>query len=75
MKNAPQRCIDPVMKYCQGCRYGHIIYPDWVETYQDTLDCTFKTICILGYDRGRPEDEPTPEEMQEFDEWVRRVYE
>ena len=28
----PKRCIDPVMKYCQGCRYGWIKYPDWVET-------------------------------------------
>lgn len=32
MKAKPTRCIDPVMKYCQGCQYGHCIYPEWVET-------------------------------------------
>lgn len=35
MNEIPSRCIDPVMKYCQGCRYGHCIFPEWVETYED----------------------------------------
>ncbi len=65
----PARCIDPVMKYCQGCQYGYIKYPDWVETYEDTQRCSFKSGCTLGYDKGRPEDEPTEEELKEFDEW------
>lgn len=35
MKEKPPRCIDPVMKYCQGCEYGYIIYPDDVESSRD----------------------------------------
>ena len=66
------RCIDPVIKYCQGCRYGNIIYPSWVETYEDTCDCNFETVCTLGFDKGRPEDEPTEEELKEFEEWLER---
>lgn len=31
----PKRCIDPVMKFCQECRFGWVKYPDWVETYDD----------------------------------------
>lgn len=31
--------------------------------------CRFgKVSCILGYDQGRPEDEPTEEELKEFNE-------
>lgn len=74
MEQKPTRCVDPVVKYCQGCQWGWIKYPDWVETYEDTLDCTFKSGCMLGYDQGRPEDEPTPEEMEEFEEWVKEIY-
>jgi len=70
----PTRCIDPVIKYCQGCPHGIIIFPEWVETVEDTYDCTFKTKCFYGFDRGRPEDEPTEEELKEFDEWCRRIY-
>lgn len=69
----PTRCIDAVMKYCQECRYGHIVYPEWVETYEDSIDCCFRTVCIYGFDKGRPEDEPTEEELKEFDEWVKRT--
>lgn len=65
----PKRCVDPVMKYCQGCKYGHIIYPSWVETYEDTCDCVFDTVCTLGFDQGRPADEPTEEELKEFENW------
>ena len=67
--NIPTRCIDPVMKYCQECKWGYCIYPDWVETKEDLIGCSFETICTLGYDKGRPEDEPTDEELKEFDGW------
>lgn len=66
----PGRCIDPVVKYCQGCRCGYVIYPEWVETSDDMIGCTFETGCMLGFDQGRPEDEPTEEELKEFDTWV-----
>lgn len=69
--STPNRCIDPVVKYCQGCTYGHCIYPSWVETAEDLEWATFKTVCTLGFDKGRPEDEPTKEELREFDEWVK----
>lgn len=68
-KEMPKRCVDPVMKYCQGCPYCHIIYPAWVETYADLSGCSFETSCILCFDKGRPEDEPTEEELKEFEEW------
>ncbi len=73
MINKPSRCIDPVIKYCQGCTWGHISYPGWVETYEDTCECSFETTCILGFDQGRPEDEPTPEEIAEVEEMIREV--
>ncbi len=63
----PQRCIDPVIKYCQGCPWGHVEYPAWVETAEDLAGCCFETSCTLGYDQGRPEDEPTEAELQEYD--------
>ena len=69
----PTRCIDPVIKYCQGCEWGHITYPAWVETAEDIEGCCFETNCILGFDQSRPEDEPTDEEIKEFDEMVRRI--
>lgn len=28
----PVRCIDPVMKCCQYCKYGCIEYPDYPDT-------------------------------------------
>lgn len=70
----PSRCIDPVMKYCQECRYGHIVYHDWAENYVDTFGCCFNTICIYGFDKGRPEYEPTEEELKEFEKWMEDVY-
>ena len=69
----PTRCVDPVMKYCQGCQYGCIEYPSWVETYEDLDGCPFETHCIYGFDKGRPEDEPTEEELKEFEEWWKRI--
>jgi hypothetical protein len=29
---------------------------------------------MLGYDKGRPEDEPTEYELKEFEEWCKRLY-
>lgn len=72
-KNLPERCVDPVMKCCQYCDYGYIIYPQWVETLEDTFNCCFECGCTLGYDKGRPEDEPTPEELKKFDEEIERI--
>ena len=69
MEGKPTRCIDPVIKFCQECPYGWVHYPEWVETYEDTFDCTFKSGCSLGYDKGRAEDEPTEEELKKFEEW------
>ena len=69
----PNRCIDPVVKYCQGCEWGHIAYPAWVETAEDLNYCRVETSCILGYDKGRPEDEPTEEELKKFDEWMEGI--
>lgn len=73
MNEKPTRCIDPVIKDCQDCRYGHCIYPEWVETREDLSGCCFDTVCILGYDKGRPEDEPTEEELKEFAKWCERT--
>lgn len=73
MNDIPSRCIDPVMKYCLGCPYGHNIYPSWVENYEDLCDCCFDTICSLGYDKGRPEDEPTDKELREFEKFLKNL--
>ena len=69
----PTRCIDPVMKFCQECRWGWCKYPDWVETREDLVDCTFESGCTLGFDQGRPEDELTEEELAEFERWLDNV--
>lgn len=73
MNEIPTRCIDPVIKDCQDCRYGNCIYPEWVETYEDLSGCCFDTECMLGYDKGRPEDEPTEDELKEFAKWCERI--
>ena len=70
MTDKPTRCIDPVMKYCQGCRYGWTKYPDWVETLEDLEWCTIESGCTLGFEH----DEPTEEELAEFKKWVDEVY-
>lgn len=67
MENRPLRCIDPVIKYCQECEWGWVQYPSWVETYEDLDGCCFESGCSLGYDQERPEDEPTEEELKEFE--------
>ena len=68
MTNKPTRCIDPVIKYCQDCRWGYESYPEWVETTEDLSWCSIQSGCILGFDQSRPEDEPTAEELKEFEE-------
>lgn len=67
MTNKPTRCIDPVIKFCQECRWGWVHYPEWCETAEDLSDCTFESGCTLEFDQGRPEDEPTEEELAEFE--------
>lgn len=47
----PTQCIDPEMMLCQECKYGHCIYPEWVETIDDLQFCTFETCCIFGFDK------------------------
>ena len=73
MSERPSRCIDPVIKYCQGCHWGWVEYPAWVETAEDLEGCCFKSGCMLGYDQGRPEDEPTQEELDEFEEYLEAI--
>lgn len=70
MDKKPTRCIDPVLKFCQDCRFGWVKYPDWVESCEDLCGCTFECGCTLGFDKGRPEDEPTEEEIRNFDKWA-----
>lgn len=66
----PSHCIDPVMKYCQGCKYGFVHYPEWVETYEDLSFCSFDEGCIYGLE----DDPPTPEEEKAFEEWCKNNY-
>lgn len=73
MSDIPSRCVDPIIKNCGKCRYGHTVYPECVETYEDLAGCCYDTSCILGYDKGRPEDEPTEAEMKDFDEWCKKM--
>ena len=60
----PTRCIDPIMQYCQGCRYGYIDYPSWVETSEDLDGCCFDSGCIFGLE----DTQPTEKEIKEFEE-------
>lgn len=62
----PTRCIDPITKFCQECQYGWVHFPDWVETKEDLSNCNIEMGCTLGFDKGRPEDESTEEELNEF---------
>ena len=69
MSDKPTRCIDPIIKFCQECRWGWVHYPEWVETAEDLSCCSIESGCTLGFDQGRPEDEPTEEELKEFEKW------
>ena len=55
--NKPTRGIDPVIKYCQGCQYVWVKYPDWVETSEDLDECSFECGCIYGYENTEPTEE------------------
>lgn len=59
----PDRCIDPVMKFCQECKYGYVSYPEWVETAEDLEGCSFESGCMYGLENT----EPTQEEIEEFE--------
>lgn len=72
-KDLPKHCVDPVIKYCQECPYGNVTYGEDVETYADIAGGCFETHCSLGYDQGRPEDEPTEEQLKEFGEWCNKT--
>lgn len=41
------RCIMPEMPYCPACRYGYIVYPEWVEMAQDLEGCSCEWVCLL----------------------------
>ena len=71
MEQKPTRCIDPVMKYCQECRWGYVHYPEWVETKEDLAGCTFESGCTLGFEN----DKPTEQELKEFEAWHQSVCE
>lgn len=73
MSDIPTRCVDPIIKFCQECKWGHNIYPSWVETREDLAECTFETFCTLGFDKGRPEDEPTEEDWDKFNKWYDEI--
>lgn len=64
----PKRCIDPVLKRCPDCPIGWVKYPDWVETLDDLYGCVFESGCMYGFEN----DEPTAEELAEFEEWCHR---
>lgn len=68
MKEKPTRCVDPVMKYCQACEYGYVIYPEDVETARDLEGCTFDSGCIFELE----DTNPTEEELKEFEKWCER---
>ncbi len=38
-------CIDKY-EYCDGCKYGHIQYPAWVETSEDLDGVCYDTFCL-----------------------------
>ncbi len=64
----PNRCIDPVIKCCQGCKYGWTKYPELVECYDDLAGCTFKSGCMYGLEHT----EPTEDELSEFEIMMKR---
>lgn len=61
MNKSPERCIEPVMKCCQYCTYGHTVY-DECGDIQDEF-------CIFGFE----DDVPTQEEIDNFNKWYNEV--
>lgn len=69
MDDKPTRCISPVIKYCQGCKYGWMSYPDWVESRKDIDGCCFDSVCIYGLEDTQPTDEELEDFYRWWDEW------
>ena len=59
-------CIDPCMKYCQGCEYGHVTVID-----DGAFGEILETFCIFGLE----DDPPTEQEEQEFARWCNESFE
>ena len=66
MTDKPIRCIDPVLKRCDECEWGCVCEAEYVEINGRLRWSTIGFECILGYNLGRPEDEPTEKELEEF---------
>lgn len=66
----PERCIDPIMKYCQSCKYGYVHYPEWVQTFEDLEWAEIEEGCIWGLENT----EPTEEELEDFDKWYKETF-
>lgn len=51
-------CIMPEQPYCPCCRYGYLFYPEWVESYDDTLGILgySEWHCLLIDDKGLVDD-------------------
>ena len=49
--NRPVRCIDPVVRYCQDCKYGFVKYP-------------FESGCIYGLENTVPAPEEKEEFLE-----------
>lgn len=43
-----KNCITPEYPYCPTCKYGLVIWPEWVETYEDTFDATCEWRCLYN---------------------------
>lgn len=69
-KKIPKRCIDPVMKYCQGCKWGYCQYPE-DTTRKDMLEggVNFESGCTLGLENTPP----TKRELRKFNKWVNKI--
>lgn len=66
MTDKPTRCIDPVLKRCDECEWGCVCEAEYVEINGRLHWSSIGFECILGYNKGRPEDEPTEKELEEF---------
>ena len=69
MDDKPTRCIDPIVRHCQSCKYGWMSYPDWVETREDLDGCCFDSGCIYGLEDTQPTEEELAEFYRWWDEW------
>ena len=59
-------CIDPCMKYCQGCEYGHVTVVD-----DGAFGEILETFCIWGLE----DDPPTEQEEADFAKWCNEEFE